>query len=40
MLTTLGIKKPDVVTTNPRRNPGCNIQSREDEWDYCEEDTE
>ncbi|KYQ59060.1 hypothetical protein ALC60_01895 [Trachymyrmex zeteki] len=43
MLTTLGIGKPDTVTTTPIRNPllpGYNTQSREEEWDYCEEDIE
>jgi len=40
MLTILGIGKPDAVTTTPIKNPlpGYNTQSREEEWDYCEED--
>jgi len=43
MLTTLGIGKPDTTTTTPIRNPppsGYDTQSREEEWDYCEEDIE
>ncbi|KYN07747.1 PREDICTED: uncharacterized protein LOC108779271 [Cyphomyrmex costatus] len=43
MLTTLGIGKPDTVTTTPTRNPllpDYDTRSREEEWDYCEEDVE
>ncbi|CAL1681411.1 unnamed protein product [Lasius platythorax] len=37
MLTTLGIGKPDTAIKNPLSPAG---QSREEEWDYCEDDVE
>ncbi|XP_071555071.1 uncharacterized protein [Temnothorax nylanderi] len=43
MLTALGIGKPDTTTRTPIRNPhspGYDTRSREEEWDYCEEDIE
>lgn len=42
MLTTLGIRKPDTATTALIKNPSSryDIQSGEEEWDYCEEDVE
>jgi len=41
MLTTLGIGKPDTTNMTAIRNPlSSATQSRDEEWDYCEDDVE
>lgn len=40
MLNTLGIGKADTTNVTAIKNPSSTNQSREDEWDYCEDDVE
>ncbi|XP_029660694.1 uncharacterized protein LOC115234088 [Formica exsecta] len=41
MLNTLGIGKTDTANVTAIKNPLSSvIQSREEEWDYCEDDVE